>query len=325
MHNRIVIDGDFKTQLRCHLSVNEMLRPMFELQALKYNRYAVYKTHLDYLRAGAKIIKTNTDRASEDSVKEYLNVGELQASSIIGAAVQTAKKAVHRYYEETHGKISNVKEFERRRPLVAGSCSNYSVVRFTSDVPIEYWNFTPRDVIVRWYGLHVKTLLSNGVDLLAFESIPCLTEAKAIITVLKMFPKARAWITFDCPVDAKLLDGSDFISLALQCYDFLSAQIIAIGMNRPMPASMVPLLRSINDNRDSKIPFMFHVDNRYLSGIENAAASGKAPQRNFAQEWLDVGVRYISGGGKTNAEDVKTVCEYVREYRSSRKGNWQRK
>ena len=55
----------------------------------------------------------------------------------------------------------------------------------------------------------IKALLEAGVDLLAFETVPALKEASAIVNLLeKEFPDARAWLTFSCKVGARFYENA---------------------------------------------------------------------------------------------------------------------
>jgi homocysteine S-methyltransferase len=51
-----------------------------------------------------------------------------------------------------------------------------------------------------WHRPQITALLDGGVDMLAVETIPALTEAKAILELLKEFPMAKAYFTFSCKV-----------------------------------------------------------------------------------------------------------------------------
>lgn len=311
MNSPILIDGDFGVQLRSYLNVRQASEPLFDLEVLRFNRYPVYRTHMDYLRAGVQIIRTNTSRTTKNSIMTYLKVSHLRAVSIIGNAVRLAKNAVYDYYQETGGDATDVEDFNQRRALVAGCCGSYGSTMVYEDEPAEYWNFIPREMIAKWHRSRVNMLLKLGVDLLAFESIPSLTEAKAIVALLKNYPNARAWITFHCSMETKLVDGTDFVRAIVECYDSLPDQIVAVGADGPLPESIKPFLRNINDSRASKIPLMFYVDKYHADKLDMAS------QYNFIQEWWDIGVRYIGGASDTDVNDIRKIGEQLKNFLSA--------
>ncbi|RVE74118.1 hypothetical protein OJAV_G00037870 [Oryzias javanicus] len=47
-----------------------------------------------------------------------------------------------------------------------------------------------------WHRPQVEGLLAAGADLLAFETIPSIKEAKAVVELLAEFPDSSAWLSF---------------------------------------------------------------------------------------------------------------------------------
>ncbi|XP_014470866.1 PREDICTED: homocysteine S-methyltransferase 1-like [Dinoponera quadriceps] len=316
MDKFMVLDGDFKAELRRHFPEAENFGNAFTLHALKKDRWAVFKTHLAFLRAGAQIIRTNTYQVSIGAVARHLNLPPIECAEMIQRAVKLAKQAVMWYGEKT-GEDTSSEQFETHRPLIAGSCGSYmvSLLDDTSDK----CKVKSTDIAIQksvsylklFHKQHIRELLEADVDLLAFESIPSKNEVNAIIDALKDHPKICAWITFYCPQNTNLVDGSDFAQTAVHCYNSLPEQIIAIGAECDSPTAMTQLMRNLNNSRKSKIPFMLCADKNFLPTTRNASVSSAAQQHNFVQEWWDAGVRYIGGGTDTVAEDIQHICKKV--------------
>ncbi len=55
-------------------------------------------------------------------------------------------------------------------------------------------------MIKNWHRPRISTLVEAGADILAFETIPALAEAEALVELLKEFPNQKAWISFSCKV-----------------------------------------------------------------------------------------------------------------------------
>ncbi|KAK1896311.1 Homocysteine S-methyltransferase YbgG [Dissostichus eleginoides] len=77
-----------------------------------------------------------------------------------------------------------------------------------------------------WHRPQIECIAAAGADFVAFETIPSLKEAKALVDLLREFPDVKAWLSFSC----KAVIGSD--------------QLVAVGVNCCPPALLQPLLDS---------------------------------------------------------------------------------
>ena len=180
-----ILDGGFSTQLATHVGEAIDGDPLWTSRFLFTNPEAVYQTHLDFLRAGSNIIETDTYQASVAGFVKYLEKSEEESLELIKTAVDLAKKAVKTYKEETKGE--NVSNSE---PLIAGSIGPYAA--FLHDCSEytggSYGGIECLDSIVEWHRPRLETLINNGVDLLAIETLPCAREAEALVSLLKQYP-----------------------------------------------------------------------------------------------------------------------------------------
>lgn len=63
-----------------------------------------------------------------------------------------------------------------------------------------YSSDTPSATIKEWHLPRLKALVEAGVDLIAFETIPCKAEAATLVELVKDFPDVKAWLSFSCKV-----------------------------------------------------------------------------------------------------------------------------
>lgn len=61
-----------------------------------------------------------------------------------------------------------------------------------------------REAIRDWHRPRIQALLEAGVDLLALETIPVLEEAEVLLDLIKEFPQAKAWLSFQCKVSGDI-------------------------------------------------------------------------------------------------------------------------
>ncbi|GAB1861101.1 Homocysteine S-methyltransferase 3 [Camponotus japonicus] len=283
-----VLDAGFSTQLSTHVGDKIDGDPLWTARFLITDPNAVFATHLDFLRAGADIILTNTYQATIDGFVKYLNMTEKESLQIIRNAVDYAKDAVNVYSKEIE---DNANIVTNRKPLIAGSCGPYGAcLHDGSEYTGSYCPNVSRQFLIDWHRPRIRTLIEKGVDLLAIETIPCVREAEAIIDLLKEFPDTYAWLTFSCRDDGKsIADGSNFQKIAMRCYKkALPGQLLAIGINCISP----------------------HGEKYIVS--EGWKKEGEAPSlHEFIDEWLDLGVCYIGGCCRTYATDIKKIRSKV--------------
>lgn len=89
----IVIDGGFATQLTVHVGNHVDGHPLWSALFNFTNKNAVIQTHLDYLKAGSKLIRTNTYQTSVDGYKKYLNLDNDESIELIRDTVKLAHTA----------------------------------------------------------------------------------------------------------------------------------------------------------------------------------------------------------------------------------------
>lgn len=304
-----ILDGGFSGQLSRHVGAKIDGDPLWTARFLATNPTAVYATHLDFLRAGADIIETNTYQASVPGLTKYLNINERESLDLLATAVNLAKKAVDDYAREERLSFES-------RPKIAGSCGPYGAyLHNASEYTGFYGKTVSRRELIDWHRPRVKALLDAGVDLLALETVPCVEEAEALVELLREYPHARAWLSFSCRDDRSISDGSIFQEVALRCYRSLPSQIVAVGINCIDPKHVIPLLRDINASasEQDQIPLVAYPNRGgSYSTIDGWTAVPDDHSLNLPiSEWLDMGIRYVGGCCKIFAEDIKTIRSEV--------------
>lgn len=53
-----------------------------------------------------------------------------------------------------------------------------------------------------WHRPQIECLAAAEADLLAFETIPSIKEAEALVELLKEFPNTKAWLALSCKVES---------------------------------------------------------------------------------------------------------------------------
>lgn len=314
-----IVDGGFSTQLATHVGDTIDGDPLWTAKFLVTNPNAIVTTHLDFLKAGADVILTNTYQASIDGFAEHMNLSEEESLNLFCKAVDYAKEAVNLYKED----IGNGENVANADPLIAGSIGPYGAcLHDASEYSGKYCSSVSEEFLVNWHRPRVQKLLDSGVDFLALETIPCRREAVALVKLLKEYPNSKAWLSFSCSCDGKsIADGSSFQDVALFCYrEALPGQILAIGMNCIAPRNVTPLLKGINDRCEEKfVPLVVYPNSGEKYTIEQGwmKKEEECSLHKLIHEWLDLGVRYVGGCCRTNASDVMKIRAEVEKWKKA--------
>ena len=90
-----------------------------------------------------------------------------------------------------------------------------------------------REALAEWHRPRFELLCDRSpCDVLAFETIPCLSEVQAILDVLKTRPKAKAWISMACSSGTQLTSGESVEECVQQIEALdVTGQVEGVGVN----------------------------------------------------------------------------------------------
>jgi homocysteine S-methyltransferase len=353
-----VLDGGFSTQLALHVGDIIDGDPLWASKFLVSNPDAVYQTHLDFLRAGSDIIQTNTYQATVPGFVHYLNKSKEESLELIKSAVDLAKGAVKQYKEEIRGSdVSNPEPLIAGSigPYAAYShdCSEYTgelCNKFNSMQSIIDWHRPRFEVLVNNNVdlLAIETIpcanealaLTNLLKEYPGKRFHCITAFcmpifTALLTKLpsmifffitfsSFHLDVKAWISFSCKSDGKsIVDGTNFKDTILKCYKSVNpGQLVACGVNCLAPRAVTPLLKTISQQEIHQfIPMVAYPNSgeKYSSTTFTWTIDNDVhPPEEFIKEWLDLGVRYVGGCCRTNANYIKRISSEVKKWTKDR-------
>lgn len=138
----------------------------------------ITEIHLDYLRAGADIIETNTFNAQRISLADY-HMEDL-AYEINLEAAKCARKAIEQYQQSEAGKSNGHTKF------VAGAIGPTNrTASLSPDVNDPGFRAITFDELVDAYSVQIEGLLDGGVDALLVETIFDTLNAKAALFAIE--------------------------------------------------------------------------------------------------------------------------------------------
>lgn len=275
----LIIDGGLATQLEAQgCNINNSL---WSASVIRSNPQAIIDAHRAYLEAGAEVITTASYQATE--------------AELLLRSVELALQARD--------------EFERsggRRALVAASVGPYGAV--LSDGSEYTGNYAiGADELHDFHQGRLQLLDGSGVDLLACETIPSLTEAIVLGKLLRDV-QCPAWISFSCCDGDSINDGTPIEEVA----DLFRRHphVLAVGINCTRPQFAVSLIERIHAVLPDKAIVVypnsgevFDASNKTWSGVVTADDWATA-----AQTWIAAGASVIGGCCRTGPEHIRAIA-----------------
>lgn len=303
--------GGFSSQLSKH--VNEPIdgHPLWSARYDVLNPDAVVQTHLDYLESGADIILTNTYQASVEGFMKHLNLTRDESIELMKKSVRLAKQA-----KETFLKNKSLDDNEL--PLIMASIGPYGAhLCDKSEYRGSYAESVTSEVMRNWHRVRIEACLSEGVDGLAIETIPCQREAETVVDlVCEEFPSAKFWVSFQCKDEEHLAHGQKFKDAYLSIQQRLeeksaSHNCMAIGVNCVDPKIVASLFKSVQDNKN--IPFIVYSNRGEEYDEKNGwvGAEKCVPLTTFVPEWCSLGAKIIGGCCRVYPADILSIRKFI--------------
>jgi homocysteine S-methyltransferase len=295
-HGARVLDGGMASELE-FLGAN-ISGPLWSAHVLEEAPEKVIAVHRAYLEAGADVLLTASYQVSR---KGYLEFGldPDRANAALSRSVELACEARA--------------EFPSRRVLVAASLGPYGAALHNGAEYHGDYDCSLED-LVRFHRERIEVLVSSDADLLAFETLPSMEEARAIGEALKTWPDLAAWFTFVCPdyraASLQVAHGEALRDCAALAAGF--PQTVAVGVNCTHPkwiprliavlreASAQPIVVYPNSGED------WDAEARCWTGLSDPAEFGQQ-----ARNWYAAGAQLVGGCCRTRPDHIRRIAALV--------------
>jgi homocysteine S-methyltransferase len=284
-----VLDGGLATELEklgCDLS-----GPLWSAQVLRERPETVAAVHGSYLAAGADCVLTASYQVSAEAYAE-IGLSPEDAAASLRESVRIAEDARARY----------VAGGDVRPVLIAASLGPYGAAlhngaEYRGDYAISF------DELVGFHARRVAVLAGTGADLIGFETVPSLEEARAIVAALERYPEIAAWVSFTCRDEGRTAHGEPIGD----CGRMLdaAAQVLAVGVNCTAPGLVAPLIRGLRASTGKRI--VVYPNSGEGWDAERRCWTGEADPVGFgelAREWREAGAQIIGGCCRTGPEHI---------------------
>jgi homocysteine S-methyltransferase len=286
-----VLDGGMATELEklgCDLS-----GPLWSAHVLRERPEMIAGVHASYLAAGADCILTASYQVSAEAYAE------------IGLTPEDAAASLRESVRIAQAVRTDFSRSSSRTVLIAASLGPYGAAlhngaEYHGNYDISF------DQLVSFHARRLAVLADTNADIVAFETVPSLEEARAIAAALEQFPEISAWVSFTCRDESHTAHGEPIS----ECGSFLDSvpRIVAVGINCTAPAFVTPLIRALKASTTK--PIVVYPNSGEGWNAKTRSWTGKSDPAGFAesaQEWRKAGAQIIGGCCRTDPEHVKAI------------------
>jgi homocysteine S-methyltransferase len=297
-----VLDGGLATELEragCDLA-----SPLWSGEVLRTQPEKVLAVHRSYLEAGADCLLTASYQLSAMGFQE-IGLAEPAAGQAARQAIQQSVTLAEQARCEYNQAEVNAGR-KPRRIWIAGSLGAYGAAlhngaEFRGNYNIDHAS------LVTFHAERIDAMRDTPADFLAFETVPSLAEADAILEALAPFPNIAAYISFTCRDDT-YTGHSEPIEVCARLLD-AAPNIIAVGINCTAPRfilSLIQKIRTVSTKRIAVYPNSgetWVAETRGWTGSSDPGAFG-----DMARDWRRAGADWIGGCCRTGPEHIRSVA-----------------
>lgn len=290
----VVLDGGLATELEARGF--DLSDGLWSARLLVSDPDAIEDLHLDYFRAGARVATTASYQATVPGF-EAAGLDRRAALEAIRTSVVLARRARERYAEEGMGPVAD--------RFVAGSVGPYGAM--LADGSEYRGDYDPGRIVLRdVHAPRIEALLVAGVDLLAFETIPTVREARVLLDLLVEFG-ASGWLAFQCR-DEALTAAGEPVSEAFAIAAGVPG-VVAVGVNCVGPRHIPALLAAAAAASDRPgIAYPNGGDRWDAASRRWLPSDGDRFDPAAAGAWLDSGAMWIGGCCGTSPADIAALA-----------------
>lgn len=248
--------------------------------------------HKNYINAGADYISTSTYQVSYDRLQ---NMG--YQSSEIKKVFQKSVDLVKEAIKESRSK----KEIK-----IVGSFGPFASYDPKASEYVGKYNSTD-DEIKNFHLNNINIIEETDLDIILYETIPCLREIKILSKILSQTNK-EIWISITCNENIEFRDGSSFKE-ACKIISQIE-QISTLGINCFSPLLVEKALKKLKKYSNKKTLVYPNSGEKY--NPKDKYWSGKNEFNNLMiKNWLSLSPDIIGGCCRVGYNNIKKMREEI--------------
>ena len=282
-----ILDGGLSTELENLGATFD--GPLWTGKTLLENPVLIEHAHRNYVESGAEVIITSSYQLSRQGFQE-IGLTSDDADRALVASVEVAKKAAAG---------TNTK--------VAASIGPFGAVLHDGS---EYRGNYGRseDELFEFHKTRIEILESAGPDVLLAETIPDLTEVKALARAFEQ-SKLPVWVSFSAGSATELWSGEKIVDAVLALRGVPTLEAIGFNcVNPELVSDLVATVRSV-----SNVPLVAYPNKGGKWDAETGQwnyQTGKVLV-DYWPEWQQLDLEFVGGCCGTDARDIRKLTQAV--------------
>ena len=285
----VVLDGGLATELE--YQGHKLDTALWSARLLHDDPDAIVQAHLAYFAAGAQVVTTASYQASIGGFAEA-GISQAEAEQLIRRSVRLAGQA-RASFEDGSDR------------WIAGSVGPYGAALADGSEYRGDYDLTVEELRA-WHRPRIELLAEAGVDILALETIPCLTEVEALLAEIDGSLQ-QCWLSITCDGNRTRAGepAAEAFSLAGEI-----PEIIAVGVNCIDPADAYELVCTASEASGKPIVVYPNSGERW----DATARNWSGPARFHAEDvenWISGGARLVGGCCRVGPSEIRAIRDLV--------------
>ena len=248
--------------------------------------------HKDYINAGADYISTSTYQVSYDRLQN-MGYQSSEIKKVFQKSVDLVKEAI---------KVSGPK----KEIKIVGSFGPFASYDPNASEYVGKYNSTD-DEIKNFHLNNINIIEETDLDIILYETIPCLREIEILSKVLSQTNK-EIWISITCNENIEFRDGSSFKE-ACKIISQIE-QITTMGINCFSPLLVEKALKELKKYSNKKTLVYPNSGEKY--NPKDKYWSGKNEFNNLMiKNWLSLSPDIIGGCCRVGYNNIKKMRDEI--------------
>ncbi len=298
----VLLDGGLATQLEAQGC--DIGNALWSASMLTTNPEAIVDASRAYLDAGAECIATASYQASREGFS-ILGLSTAEADRFMLLSVELATRARDEFLRDNPEK-KNV-------PLIAASIGPFGAMlhdgsEYTGDYDVSAAQLRA------FHAERLRLFDDSDADVLAFETIPSLMEARVIAELLRSCA-TPSWVSFSCRDERRISDGTAIEEAAILFQDHPT--VLAVGVNCT-PPQFVPELIGRFRKVLPDIAILAYPNSGETYDVTTNSWSGTVSPvdcASAATDWVSAGAKLVGGCCRMGPEHIRAIARELREYK----------
>lgn len=297
----VVLDGALATELENRgLSLADEL---WSARVLAEQPEAIEAVHYDYFCAGADV---GISASYQASIPGFVQKGysEAQAKELLARSIWLLGQARERFWKERG------QDAGRAYPILAASVGPYGA--YLADGSEYRGGYgLDEEALYAFHKERMQLLWEAGAELFACETIPSLSEARALARCMEQIEGATGYLCFSCKNEREICEGTPIAECAAALEEFDS--ILAVGVNCTPPQYVEQLIREIRAKSSKPVIVYPNSGEQYDASCKAwHGQAGKGSYDAWAAKWYEAGARLIGGCCRTTPADIAAIYRWSR-------------